>query len=472
VNPLPEVACPEALEVFIDDPSILLSGASPEGGIYSGQGVSFDGSDYYFDPATGIGSYEISYCYADAFSGCENFCVFNITVVPQPGDGQVICMPEGWSIISSYLQPDPAQLQTVFEPVTSESKMIIALNQHGIFWPAFNINTIGNWNVYDGYKVKMNAPGCIIVDGEMPENKTVALAQGTNYLPVLCPEPVATVDFFAQMEGLKFAYDIYNQLIYWPDGGLYTLNYLEPGAGYLVNMNQPGTVEFACTKTSGMSYSKAQPPVYHDSPWKVIHTGAAHFIALDKMVISQLQPGDFVGAFNSDGICTGMARVSGDEANILLPVYGNDHTTETTDGMIENEALAFRVFSAASASEYSVDVTFDPTMPNAGIFAENGQSKIIGLKVSTGIGSGANLDLVSIWPNPTKGIVNMMIPAMESAVTVEVSNMNGATIISSRFEADQTGTAQRLDLSGFNPGVYFVKISSDKQTISRKLVIQ
>ena len=53
----------------------------------------------------------------------------------------------------------------------------------------FGINTIGNWNTYQGYKIKMTEPQCFTVTGEMPEDKSILVNTGANYIPVLC-EPI------------------------------------------------------------------------------------------------------------------------------------------------------------------------------------------------------------------------------------------------------------------------------------------
>jgi len=78
VNPLPELSCPVSMEAYVDDLPVLLDAATPAG------------ADYYFDPSTGIGSYEITYCYEDPLTGCADCCTFLFHVLAIPGDGQII----------------------------------------------------------------------------------------------------------------------------------------------------------------------------------------------------------------------------------------------------------------------------------------------------------------------------------------------------------------------------------------------
>jgi hypothetical protein len=80
VFPLPDVMCPEDFGVCYTVEPFALTGASPEGGEYSGAGVS----DGIFNPLMGaIGENEITYTYTDE-NGCTNSCTFYITLYDLP----------------------------------------------------------------------------------------------------------------------------------------------------------------------------------------------------------------------------------------------------------------------------------------------------------------------------------------------------------------------------------------------------
>ncbi|MCB9000949.1 MAG: T9SS type A sorting domain-containing protein [Bacteroidales bacterium] len=76
VNELPSVTLADFSPVCVDATPITLTGGSPEGGVYSGTGVS----DGIFDPATaGVGTHTITYTYTDGNS-CVNYASKDITV--------------------------------------------------------------------------------------------------------------------------------------------------------------------------------------------------------------------------------------------------------------------------------------------------------------------------------------------------------------------------------------------------------
>jgi uncharacterized repeat protein (TIGR01451 family) len=81
VNPLPQVSCPETITVVAAAEPFVLTGATPEGGVYSGTGVSYDEElGYIFNPAVaGVGSHTIAYTYQDE-NGCTASCEFSIEV--------------------------------------------------------------------------------------------------------------------------------------------------------------------------------------------------------------------------------------------------------------------------------------------------------------------------------------------------------------------------------------------------------
>ncbi|MCF8366579.1 MAG: IgGFc-binding protein, partial [Bacteroidales bacterium] len=177
-----------------------------------------------------LGTHTIEFVATDNGEPVESTTVmFNITVY-DPLSGHVICIPEGWSLISSYNDPANPDMEDIFADLVASGKVEFVFNQDGIFWPSQNINLFEGWDVKKGYKIKMNEEGCLGIIGEMPEDKSFTAPVGVSYVPVLCSEPVAAVDIFSQMgDDLQYAFDIYDQLVYWPEGGLFTLNTLEPG---------------------------------------------------------------------------------------------------------------------------------------------------------------------------------------------------------------------------------------------------
>ncbi len=76
VNPLPTVAFTMQDTVCLNNGTVTLSSGTPNGGTYSGNGVTGN----IFDPqVAGLGTHTITYSYTDS-NGCSNQAIFNVVV--------------------------------------------------------------------------------------------------------------------------------------------------------------------------------------------------------------------------------------------------------------------------------------------------------------------------------------------------------------------------------------------------------
>ena len=391
----------------------------------------------------------------------------NIVLCCEPWPYPFVIEDIEWQIVSIPIQPFPPDIDVVFEPAIDLNQLSVVLSNTGIFWPSGSINTIGNWDVYQGYKIKMNAPGAIYSIGAMPEDKTISLNAGANYMPVLSAEYYPANDIFDQLgSGLIFAYDLGSESLYWPQGGLYALDVLEPGKGYLVGMSQSGQATYdPLLKSDFKDYLPVKPKVYENAPWKVNKSGSPHLISIDRTALSEFDIGDFIGVFNAEGMCAGMSQIDKSESNLLLVAYGNDFTEKTAKGLADGETMEFNVYRASTMDETHATVSFDASMPNMGLFAENGLSKIMKIKTgATSVGE-AVLSDIHIYPNPSDGTFTIM--GMEESVRVKIFNLLGNQIYFNELDLPS-----KLDISSHPKGIYFICIKNDKYMQFQKLILK
>jgi hypothetical protein len=77
-----------------------------------------------------------------------------------------------------------------------------------------------------------------------------------------------------------------------------------------------------------------------------------------------------------------------------------------------------------------------------------------------------DLSTLVIYPNPSEGIFN--ITAKNTQIdTIEVYDVLGKQI-SIKYNTDNASNVE-LDLSTASTGIYFVKIQSDDQTVTKKI---
>ncbi|MCF8365541.1 MAG: carboxypeptidase regulatory-like domain-containing protein [Bacteroidales bacterium] len=154
---------------------------------------------------------------------------------------QRITITEGWSGLSSYLNPLDENTAGMLEPIINE--LVILQNEVGVYWPEQNINTIGNWNPHDGYLIKLTDEVTLTITGVRDENKTISLNEGWNLIPVLskCEVDVATTFVDADLIIIKEAAG-WN--VYWPEMGINTLETMQPGKAYFILMNDATEITF------------------------------------------------------------------------------------------------------------------------------------------------------------------------------------------------------------------------------------
>jgi hypothetical protein len=92
-------------------------------------------------------------------------------------------------------------------------------------------------------------------------------------------------------------------------------------------------------------------------------------------------------------------------------------------------------------------------------------------QTTTGLTSDKNMAEVgfNIFPNPARSYINLQLNETEKEARFEVFDINGKTVCSRNFNNQINN---RLDLTTFNDGIYFVKIISSKGVGLKKFIVR
>lgn len=409
---------------------------------------------------------QIQACFVNSLSETQCSNVLNFQWTGQLA-GYQVCIPQGWSIISSPYEPFDADLDAIFGQLADEEKLVMLLNRGGFYWPAQNVNLLGNWNTNQAYKVKMNEEGCALFSEVPLTDLSVTLANGIDYLPVLVDENVSAASFFAQLDGnLVYAFDIYNGFVYWPAGGIFTLQTLVPGEGYLVNLSSAAVAYYDFPEAAASNNSQPIPAITN-APWEITRTGSAHLFSVATAALQTFEAGDIIAAFNSEQLCVGMAQITGTNENLLLTAYGDDITTEAIDGLTESENISFKVYDQSEGTITEVAATYNMQMPNGGSYVEFGASGILAFKASaTAIGD-EQAAIIQVYPNPATNMINVMGFAAETQIIL--TNTQGQVVLTSNAA---TGATVQIDLNGLSSGVYLLQTKAADQSSVQKIFIR
>jgi hypothetical protein len=374
---------------------------------------------------------------------------------------QPISLPAGWSGISSYVIPGQPALEDVFAPISDE--LIIAQTMTGMYFPGQNINTIGNWESQSAYKVKTSAGCTLTLTGDYETNMNVSLNAGWNLLPVVTPDGAPAVDLLSPVNGFVIAKDVAGTGIYWPEYGINTMEYLLPGKAYFVLLTENGVVNYAGFKST-FTGSKNLSASIDLTAFNIQATPISHTIAILPSAIEAFDPGTLIGAYDQAGNCFGITKIGGE--NNSITIFGDDPTTEEKDGFFEGEMVFFKNLSGFENLE-GLETTFDQNLPQSdGLFTENGLSAITSFKASTGILGNNLLSSLKVFPNPSDGLVN--ISGIIPGTILTITDLQGKVLIEKIADSDNT----EFDLTDYQSGVYFIKISQNGTNIFRKIVLR
>ena len=390
--------------------------------------------------------------------------------------GQIVVVPAGWSGVSSYVIPNNPAVVDIFADVVDD--LVILQNGYGgVYWPDEGINGIGDWVTHDGYKIKTNAEMVLFFEGMSDPDQVVVLNAGWTVIPVLSPNNVATAALFGPLgSDLIICKEIAGNRIYWPDQGIFNLNFLEPGKAYQIAMSAPGSLDFSgFDALPGPWVSNIElNQLDNATPWNdVVFTGTSHTIAIDSKALENIPGinyGDYIGVFTQNNICAGLIQYNGSMENVSLAAFSDDATTASmTEGFIPEEYMSFKMYRPATGEEYTLEAEFDVNMPNTDIFAFDGLSKIVDITVTvTSVDDMFALNDVEIYPNPANDRVTInCIGNISNNAEVFIYSIEEGKLV--KYEKLNNNTVE-LDISQLAQGVYFVKVTDGANVVVKKLI--
>jgi len=156
-------------------------------------------------------------------------------------DTLTISIDQGWNWISLNVQPADLSVDNVME---NFSDLVIVVNGDGEFYIPGSVNTIGQIDITEGYKVYVSSEQDISVTGSQVSVETpIILDAGWNFISFLMDKEVT-------VEG-ALDYMLPDLVIIKNDDGEFfipnsvnTIGTMRPGEGYYLYMNSPDTLKY------------------------------------------------------------------------------------------------------------------------------------------------------------------------------------------------------------------------------------
>jgi hypothetical protein len=379
------------------------------------------------------------------------------------GNSQQISLLSGWSGISTWLNPVPPDVETIFAPI--EPDLVIMMNMMDIYWPAQNINTIGAWNKEKGYQIKLVNDVTLTITGTISDNQTITLNPGWHIIPVLSSENVSAMGVL-DVPGVVLAKEIAGSRVFWPSQSVFTLVTLETGKAYMVKVADDVTITFSA-KGANNGYKIPAGNGLVNSPWPSTKpTPGSHVIAISPEFAASFTHHDLIGVFDQEGNNRGVARLG--SSREALVVYADDPLTSETDGMIAGEEMYFKVFCRETGEIVELQPIFIPDFPDfEGTFTIDGISAV---DFKTGFETAAWKRSLQIFPNPVQDNLNIRIQDEKNRdFQIRILNMHGVIVFENMIE---NITDTMIDLSTNPDGCYLLMISDGSEIVTKKIMLK
>jgi len=168
----------------------------------------------------------------------DGSCQFNMSL-----DSQMIVLPQGWRIFSTYIQPTEPQLDLVLAPI-SEGLIVVKNGIGSAYLPEYTYNGIGDLVDGQAYQLKLKSSDTLSIRGmKIPhKNFEMLLTEGWNMMAYLCDSVSDVLPAFDLIRDQIHLVKSSDGSVYLPEFNYDGLGKLTPGEGYQVKMRS--TVSF------------------------------------------------------------------------------------------------------------------------------------------------------------------------------------------------------------------------------------
>jgi hypothetical protein len=391
-----------------------------------------------------------------ATNGLSGLSALTATSIAQ----QSITLNTGWQIISGYVSPNNPNLDSIFDQIKSD--IIIVKDGSGhVYWPAYNINSIGSWQSSQGYQVKMQSKQVLNVTGNqmIPESTPIAVPKGWSIIGYLRNQPMPIDAALGTISSKLIIVKNGQGQVYWPAYSINSIGNMNPGEGYQIKMSDTATIVYPANGGSASSSLKKaavqKVPVSSHFGSPELTDNSAVVLFPDNVLKNVLQPGDQIGIFNYDGLLCGSGIYEGE--NLAITVFGDDKLSKERDGFTPGEKFQVKIYSRASDTQFnSVSVGY---VDGDDTYQVNGINIVSSLGLNKYKFTGnAELEVLTNYPNPfnpTTTIAYKLHKAQE--VRISLYNILGR-LVTTLVNGVQSEGVHQLEINGaqLSSGVYEV----------------
>ena len=374
---------------------------------------------------------------------------------------QIINLPQGWSMFSTYMIPTDPAINVVFSQIVADV-VIVKDDVGSIYYPQWGINAIGSMTIGNAYQIKTNIPLVLEVFGTpvVPELSPIAIAEGWSMFGYLLQAPADVVLMLnAIVADVVIVKDDVGS-IYYPQWGINAIGNLVPGEGYQIKTNVATTLLYPANTVNMQKSinSHAKPEFYNN----VKNTGnnMTLIIPQDAWQISP-EMGDEIGVLTRSNKIVGASVFEGEILSIAI--WGDDEYSRETDGMYKSETFILRLNK--SGEEFDMEIS---SWLEGNEFYETNKISIVD-KISIIDNQIADFQLYQNIPNPfiETTRIKFFVPT-DTKVELAVYNLLGEKCeVLLNSEVKEGEHELTFDARNYAAGTYLIKLIANEKTIAK-----
>jgi hypothetical protein len=252
---------------------------------------------------------------------------------------------------------------------------------------------------------------------------------------------------------------------------------MRKGRGYIVNASADGDFKYGLKSNVADDRGPGQLPLVVENGCRFFTTPfqstlrSATVIIPQNVLQSHLSQGDEIGIFGPNGVLYGSGRFDG--YGLAMVATGDDPgTTNHLEGFAEGASMQFRLWKAAEAAVYNVNMTFESgngQFVNENVFIVSGMTVQQASSVQTAI---PDVEW-SAFPNPATDDlhINLLLPD-DSDVNLQLLTIDGklaATIFSGAVAHGHSEI--QTSVHNLPAGIYLARLTTVQGVWIKKITI-
>tara|TARA_B110000444_G_scaffold242426_1_gene259733 strand:+ start:29 stop:1327 length:1299 start_codon:yes stop_codon:yes gene_type:complete len=152
-------------------------------------------------------------------------------------DIQQIDFTSGWGMWSTYISPENSDIASVFSDLVGDVEIV--KDQDGnVYWPEYNLNSIGSLIPGQGYLIKMSNNNTLVLEGDLIQTDLeISLNSGWSIIGYLLPDYYNIVTLMNPILDEVIIVKDQDGNVYWPEYNLNSIGNMEPGKGYQIKID-------------------------------------------------------------------------------------------------------------------------------------------------------------------------------------------------------------------------------------------